>query len=942
MENETAASAAKPAAPPDKKDRAAIDVWGIISRWAYRNRFYALAFFIPVVLMYISYAIFGLYPFGEKSVLALDLNAQYVYYFEALRDAFWGDGSIFYSWGRNLSGGFMGVIGYYLASPFTLIVMLLPRKMILTSLLLMILCKIGSAGVTMSLYLQRSKHLSPVHATIFSTLFSLSAYMVIQTIDPLWLDGLVFLPLIALGVEYLVDDGRKLNYIIPLALMFVANFYIGYMIGIFTAVYFIYYLCFGTDKKPGKGKVSNYVNVCANFGIATLVSLMLSAFMILPVYNALKLGKFDFTDPDYSFKVQFDAVKVLAQLLTCQYDSVNVQGSPEIYCGILTVVLLPIYFFNSKISMKKKIGSGFLLAVMFFSMYIKPVDMMWHGGQVPNWLPFRYSFIISFILLSMAATAFRHLDGFQAKYLTRVFFSIMAVILYLQGKEYECLDVMSCFWLSIGLAAVYLFFLHLFTEQGARKSLPILLMICISGELICNTVTTLKDVDEEVHYSSKASYESVIQGGRDTVDMLEQIDNTLYRSEKTFTRCINDNLGYGLKGLTHSSSVMNAKTLKFIETLGYNSRSYYTRYDGTTELADSLMGIKYVLHNGSTSRRSLLHEAYQEVAEYQFEDKNSKDSEGNPQQKTYTVYENPNALSIAYMVSDDLLRLDHLGNDNPFNSQNILLSTMLGQTVFDENNQITDHSSYYTRITTEAPVLGAVTVSDTNGQPTYTKMSSGDPTIDYRFTVESDEEILCFLKTENERKVNLWLGTYNDTLKDYKFEGFGVYFDQKDYCIISLGKFDVGTKISLRLTVDNDYDSTVIKEPFFYYFNRDAYQNDIVKLRDGQMDFGTDYSATHLEGTVTAKEDQILFTSIPYEPGWTVKVDGKKVDTTECLKAMIYVPLSAGTHTVTFTYIPPGFLAGVILFCIGIGMLIVFYRYDRENNPSRKQKKNAA
>ena len=98
MENETAASAAKPAAPPDKKDRAAIDVWGIISRWAYRNRFYALAFFIPVVLMYISYAIFGLYPFGEKSVLALDLNAQYVYYFEALRDAFWGDGSIFYSW----------------------------------------------------------------------------------------------------------------------------------------------------------------------------------------------------------------------------------------------------------------------------------------------------------------------------------------------------------------------------------------------------------------------------------------------------------------------------------------------------------------------------------------------------------------------------------------------------------------------------------------------------------------------------------------------------------------------------------------------------------------------------------------------------------------------------------------------------------------------------
>ena len=195
------------------------DIGKILTDWLSRNRYYIIAFFIPVVLMYISYAIFGLAPFGEKSVLALDFNAQYVYYFEALRDAFWGDGSIFYSWGRNLSGGMMGVIGYYLASPFTLIVMILPRKMILTSLLIMILCKIGTASVTFNLYLQKSKKLPPLQATIFSVLYSLMAYMVIQTIDPMWLDGLVLLPLVALGIEYLIDDGRKINYIIPLALM---------------------------------------------------------------------------------------------------------------------------------------------------------------------------------------------------------------------------------------------------------------------------------------------------------------------------------------------------------------------------------------------------------------------------------------------------------------------------------------------------------------------------------------------------------------------------------------------------------------------------------------------------------------------------------------------------------------------------------------------------
>ena len=93
----------------------------------YKPLFYIAAFLIPFLLTFVSYIGFDVYPFGERSVLTLDLNGQYIYYFEALRDAFWGDGSAFYSWSRNLSGGFMGIIGYYLASPFTLIVMLLPR-----------------------------------------------------------------------------------------------------------------------------------------------------------------------------------------------------------------------------------------------------------------------------------------------------------------------------------------------------------------------------------------------------------------------------------------------------------------------------------------------------------------------------------------------------------------------------------------------------------------------------------------------------------------------------------------------------------------------------------------------------------------------------------------------------------------------------------------------
>ena len=965
---------AKAAAKPSSSES---NVARFIKEWLSRNRYYIIAFFIPVVLMYISYAIFGLYPFGKKSVLCLDLNAQYVYFFEQLRDAFWGNGSIFYSWGRNLSGGMMGIIGYYLASPFTLIVMLLPRKMILTSLLIMILCKIGTASVTFNLYLQRSKGLEPLHATVFSVLYSLVAYMVIQTIDPMWLDGLVFLPLVALGIEYLIDDGRKINYIIPLALMFAANFYIGYMIAIFCVLYFVYYLFFGKDG--GRGKISNYLYTGCNFAICSLIAGMLAAWMILPVYNALKLGKFEFSQPDYSFATQFEPATILAQLLTAQYDSVNVDGSPEIYCGILTVVLLPLYFLNSKISLRRKLGRGFLMAAMFFSMCIRPIDMRWHGGQMPNWLPFRYSFIVSFILLAMAASAWKHFDGVNVKHLGGVFFGEMAVILFVHSQGYEHLDIMKSIWLSIGLAGAYLLILYAYKLHEGKKLIPILLLCIISGELVFNNVTELKAIDKEVLYSTKESYDPVINTGREAVKLMNKHDHGLYRSEKTFSRCVNDNMAYGLKGLTHSSSVMNTRTLNFIETLGYNSRSYYTRYDGTTELADSLLGIKYVLDKDGYAtmpagddlatiherRRTLLHSTYPKVDEYNYTEQPS-DKDADPVSRSIGIYENPNALSVGYMVSDDILSLDHLGNDNPFNSQNILFSTMLGQTEFLEDGSIGNFPQYYKRIDIGEPVLGAVTLSDYNGQACYTKTGDGDPTVDYRFTAESDQEVLFFLKTENEQAVNLWLGVYDPEIEDYRFGscGFGQYFETHNYSILSLGHFTPGTQVSLRMTVLDKDNATIVKEPFFYYFDREMFQNDIDKLKANQLQV-TKFRDDHIEGTVTAEAEQILFTSIPYEPGWTIKVDGHKVCTTgasdkertgtfdengkeiyktevhQALKAMIFVPLAAGTHTISMTYTPPGFVIGVFLMLIGIAMCVLFYRYDKKNNKVLVARANA-
>lgn len=959
-----------------------ISIGGILTglrNWIIRNRVYLIAFAIPAALTYLAYAIFGLYPFGEESVLCLDLNGQYVYYFEALRDAFWGDGSIFYNWSRNLSGEFMGIIGYYLASPFTLIVMLLPEKFMLSSLLIMQLCKLGAAGVTFNYFLQKRRGVQPYPSLLFSTMYAMMAYAVIQLIDPMWLDGLVFLPLIMLGIEYLVDDGRRLHYIIPLAIMCVANFYIGYMICFFVILYFLFYLFLGSDKKR---KAYDYFTVIVRVVYSSIVALACAAFMLLPVYNALKLGKFEFKAPDYSFRFQSfplsqkllesaqdspllvflcDILDLFPQLLPAQYDSVNVQGKPEIYCGLLTVVLLPLFFLNKKINIKKKVGYAALIFVMVMCMLITPIDLMWHGGQLPNWLPFRYSFLLSFVFLTMAATAFANLDGIKKKHLLGTTIGMIVFIAIIAGLKFEQM-AKGAIWISASIIGIYLILLYFMTggklthgKRGASIALTTMMLFMVGGEATYNAIDSMKDIDDEVAYSTRKSYQNYVWNGRAATEMLEEMDDGtndgLYRAEKTFFRCVNDNAAFGLNGISHSSSVMNTRIINFIETLGYCMKSYYSRYDGNTEVADSLLGIKYVLDRGDSSdQRRRLNSDY--VAKWAYDYTNENGTE-----KTITAYENPNALSIGYMVDSDVTKIDHLGSDNPFNSQNIFMSTLSGNTTFDDAGQFATWHEYYTPITlAEDPIISdAITTSPYGEQTKYDVTGDGDPTIDFHLVAETEEPIYIYFRTEFQKEVNLWLSTWDEeewneneaawsennsgefTWADADgyardnggFEGWGQYFENENYVAVRLGTYEPGTKITLRVTVANKEKFTIVKNFLFYTYHPDVFQEDIDILKKNQWNI-TSHNDRKIEGTITAEEGQLMMTTIPDQPGWTVKVDGKKVDQIAVVNALIAIPLEPGTHTVTMTYTPPGWWIGIGLLCGGLILIVWFWFGDRK------------
>lgn len=945
--------------PPENqtaKKNAFLSVLKFLQKWAYKNRYYMIAFIIPVILTYVAYAIFGLYPFGKYSVLCLDLNGQYVYYYEALRNAVLGDGSIFYNWSRNLSGEFMGTIGYYTASPFMIFIMLLPESQILTAVLLMQLAKIGTAAVTFSYYIQKSKKISGLNSIVFSLLYAMMAYIMIQLIDPMWLDGVIYLPLIMLGIEYLVDYGKKLNLIIPIALMFIAHFYIGYMIGIFTAIYFIYYLFFGTLQR--KRTALQMVKKIGEAIVCAVTALLSSAIMIIPMYNALGLGKFEFSDPDFSFKFQFDLIGLVRQLMVNQYDSVNVQGSPEIYCGILTVVLAPLFFMNKKIDKRRKFGYVFLIVVMLLCMCIRPVDMVWHGFQSPNWLPYRYSFVFSFILLSMAAEVYTHLKGIKIYKLVSIFvgYTVLALAAYFLipsdglevTKQYAAFqyvkpELVGSLIISIILAAVYLVIIFLRfggnikpeKEKANRVMSMVLAIVTIvfaGAEVTFNAKTEFDGLNKECVYSTKDSWVNYIENGRKVTQALYDYDDSLYRCEKTYFRCINDNMAFGLRGLSHSTSVMNSDILSFLEAMGYASRSYYCRYDGNTSLADSLLGIKYVLTRNSDSS-TILNRTYTPVFTYDYTDEYDT-----PQ--TITAYENPNALSIGYMVDDDIELINAFGNDNPFNSQNILLSTLLGETTFNDDGSIGERNEYYKDIQLDSePICSNVTVSPYGEQTCYTAEGDGDHTVDFNFTAVDNNPVYAYFRTENEKSVNLWYGPYNEETGEYDYEFLSTYFETEHYCIANLGSYEPGTKVSLRMTVANDY--TIFGNYYFVSFDQSLFQQSMDKLKQNQLEI-TDWSARSIEGKITAEDGQVMLTSIPYEKGWTIKVDGKKVEPKKIANALVGVELTAGEHEISMKFTPNGWWSGVILLILGILCMIAlqFHYMKFKDDMLAEYKKN--
>lgn len=856
-------------------------------------------FLAPVFIMFCVYLTRGLYPLGNGSPLVLDMNAQYVYFFTGLRNFIYGDASsILYSFSRSLGGEFLGMFAYYLASPLSFIVALFPADRMQEAMLTLMLIKTGLCGLSFGFYLHKhTKNRSKILIFTFSMLYALTSFAVCQQSNTMWIDALIWLPLLALGIEQLILNRKYKLYTISLAVVIISNYYIGYMLCIFSVLFFFYtYFSRSANEVNPRAEKQHFIRTGLRFGIFSLLAAAIAAFILIAAFYSLSFGKSDFSSPNWAMRGKFDILDFLTKFLPGAYDTFEPAGLPFVYCGLITLFLVPIYFLTKKITPREKIASAALIAVFFISFILNPIDLIWHGFSTPNWLNARYSFLLCFIMLIIAYKALGNLKKTSEKCILGIGALIVLFIAVAQKfelKSYinsdEKLLTFGCIWFSLFFTVGLIALLCLRVRLNSKKSLRALSLVIsavVAVELFANGAVCFAKIHDDVRFTTYSSFQDFNEGIRPTVEAIKEYDGGFYRMESLHHRQYNDNFALAMRGISNSTSTLNASAIAFVNQLGYTGRTHLTKYSGGTPFADSLLGIKYVIARSSSSTFDGIYNVIDEL--------------GN---EDYKVYENPYALSIAYGVSKDILSFDMSAQDNVFIRYNNLASAILGEeeaikifkgvSKYDTINGNCKETKFSTTLKYNPP-----DESEGNFSLVYTAPRSGNY---YFYPSNLGLPESCSVRVNNSPKTS--------------------YLERDTNNVLSAGYFEEGEEIKISFYIKKGSITLSTRTPFLYYFDHELYNETMQKIV-AQPQFKIDDASTddHLYGSIETKNDaQTVMTTIPYDEGWQVYVDGEAVKTYKTLDALMAFEVdSAGEHKLELKYAPAVYTVGLIISTVAL------------------------
>mgnify|MGYP000875448976 FL=1 len=831
---------------------------------------YFISFIIPLVIMSGVYLSQGIYWNSDTSPLLGDGFHQYVIFDLNLRHILHGSGSLFYTFTSGLGLNFYALSSYYLGSFLSPLVYFFDLTSMPDAVYLSTLLKFGLIGLSTFFSLRIIfKNLSAPLRLALSTSYALMSFTVSQLEIKTWLDVFILIPLILTGLHLLITDKKRILYFTSLSILFIQNYYFGYMTALFLVVW--YFCQLSWDFKRRKFSFLDFI-------ITSLLAGLTSFIMTLPTLFDLKTHGEKLTaitkiKTDTSWYLDLFAKQFIGAFDTTKYGSI-----PMIFVGLLPFILTIVFFTLKSIKFHVKLCYATLLIIIIASFYLEALDLFWQGMHAPNMFLHRYAWIFSTLLIYISAEVLNRVKDIK---LWNVFCSMSLLLtgylatIYFKN-HYSFLTKLNIL-LTLEFLVVYLLLLlALIKKLISPKIFSILILIFTISEISFNASSQLNGISKEWGFASRSTYNKDIPSMEAILEYTKQQPDTFTRTEKLQTQTGNDSMKFNYNGISQFSSVRNRSASTTLDKLGFKSSgtNLNLRYANNTIIADSLFGISYDIS-----------ETYPD--KYGFHPSYQKDN--------LTLYKNQFALPIAFATQS--LYKDVTFNDHTLDNQTQFLNQIaaLNEEYFYPINHNTNPSD---------------SVVNLNGTDTE------DATISYSIEVPDNSQVylsMTKLNFSNDKKKQVDIivnGEKKSFTTDNAFTFFNLGYTENKQTFDIQVKFPGNAQVSFE-------------SPTFYRLDTKKYTEAISKIKENPVEVSSYKNKVTVNYKV--KSETSIFFTIPYDQGWSAYQNGKKLQIQQAQTGFMKIDVPEGEGTITLSFIPKGFVAGASCSLIAI---IVFIFYD--------------
>ncbi|WP_219137885.1 YfhO family protein [Streptococcus mitis] len=835
---------------------------------------YLISFIIPLVIMFGVYLSQGIYWNSDTSPLLGDGFHQYVIFDVALRNILHGNGSLFYTFTSGLGLNFYALSSYYLGSFLSPLVYFFNLSNMPDAVYLTTLLKFGLIGL--STYFSLNKLFQSIPKTLkltLSTSYALMSFSVSQLEIKTWLDVFILIPLIITGLQLLITEKKFLLYFTSLSILFIQNYYFGYM----TAVFLIFwYLCqLSWDFKTRKSSFLDFVVTSFLAGMASLI-LTLPTLFDLQTHGE-KLTEVTKFQTESSWYLDIFAKQFIGSFDTTKYGAI-----PMIFVGLLPFILTILFFTMKSIKFHVKLIYAIFFTFLIASFYLEALDLFWQGMHTPNMFLHRYAWIFSTLLIYTAAEVLNRLRELKVwNFLVSLFLLVSGFLATIYLKSHYSFLTDLNILLTLEFLVVYSLLLLAVIKKFISVNLfAILISLFIMVEISLNASSQMDGIAKEWGFASRSAY------NRDIPAMeffSTYIGNQFTRTEKLETQTGNDSMKFNYNGISQFSSVRNRSASSTLDKLGFKSSgtNLNLRYANNSILADSLFGIQYNISEKL-------------IDKYGFKDIYQKDN--------FTLYENQFSLPIAFASQS-------VYNDVKFNEH-----TLDNQTSFLNQLANVDFDYFF-------PISYEKT-ENTDDLISVTSSSNEDAAIQYQIEVPKNSQVyLSFtnlhFSNDKQKKVDILVNGEKKTFTtDNVFSFFNLGYTKE--------------KKTFNINVSFPGNSQVsFESPTFYRLDTQTLTEAIQKIKEQPVTVST--SKNKVFARYDVQQDTSIFFTIPYDKGWSAYQDGKKVEIKQAQTGFMKVDVPKGKGTITLSFIPNGFITGAICSFTSL-LLFGIYNYRRKSS----------